>query len=78
LTRILAQQQKKLMDIKKEIQEINWQRKTEQTKAGDQLQHLEQSWVGLVTKNYEIERACAELEAEVERLKQQHQQNDER
>ena len=30
------------------------------------------SWVGLVTKNYEIERACAELEAEVERLKQQH------
>jgi len=25
-----------------------------------------------VTKNYEIERACAELEAEVERLKQQH------
>ena len=31
------------------------------------------SWVGLVTKNYEIERACAELEAEVERLKQQHQ-----
>ncbi|CAH3162670.1 unnamed protein product [Porites evermanni] len=73
LTRILAQQQKKLMDIKKEIQEINWQRKTEQTKAGEQLQHLEQSWVGLVSKNYEIERACAELEAEIERLKPQHQ-----
>lgn len=31
-----------------------------------------------MTKNYEIERACAELETEVERLKQQHQQNDER
>ena len=30
------------------------------------------SWVGLVTKNYEIERACAELEAENERLKQQN------
>ena len=29
------------------------------------------SWVGLVTKNYEIERACAELEAELERLKQE-------
>lgn len=71
LTRILAQQQKKLTDIKKEIQEVNWQRKTEQTKAGEQLQHLEQSWVGLVTKNYEIERACAELEAELERLKQE-------
>ncbi|CAH3038748.1 unnamed protein product [Porites lobata] len=76
LTRILAQQQKKLMDIKKEIQEINWQRKTEQTKAGEQLQHLEQSWVGLVSKNYEIERACAELEAEIERLKPQHQQEE--
>lgn len=32
------------------------------------------SWVGLVSKNYEIERACAELEAEVERLRQQQQQ----
>ncbi|XP_015778937.1 PREDICTED: pre-mRNA-splicing factor SPF27-like [Acropora digitifera] len=32
LTRILAQQQKKLMDIKKEIQEINWKRKTEQVR----------------------------------------------
>jgi len=32
--------------------------------------------VGLVSKNYEIERACAELEAEMERLKQQQQQPD--
>ena len=32
------------------------------------------SWVGLVSKNYEIERACAELEAEVERLRQQHEE----
>ncbi|XP_044178199.1 pre-mRNA-splicing factor SPF27-like [Acropora millepora] len=47
-----------------------------ETKAGGELQHLEQSWVGLVSKNYEIERACAELEAEMERLKQQQQQPD--
>jgi len=26
------------------------------------------SWVGLVSKNYEIERACMELEAEVQDL----------
>ena len=26
------------------------------------------SWVGLVSKNYEIERACMELEAEVQEL----------
>ena len=28
------------------------------------------SWVGLVSKNYEIERACMELEAEVQELEQ--------
>ena len=29
------------------------------------------SWTGLVGKNYEIERACLELEQEVERLRQE-------
>lgn len=27
------------------------------------------SWNGLVSKNYEIERACADLEAEIENIK---------
>lgn len=48
---------------RRQIQEINWQRKSSQTNAGEQLKLLEQSWVGLVSKNYEIERACINLEA---------------
>lgn len=51
--------------MRKKIQEINWQRKTEQTLAGEKLRDLETSWVGLVSKNYEIERACAEIEKEI-------------
>ncbi|EDO39517.1 predicted protein, partial [Nematostella vectensis] len=54
LTRMLEQQQKLLMNIRKQVQEINWKRKSEQSQAGVQLKQLEQSWVGLVTKNYEI------------------------
>jgi len=48
--------------FRKEIQEINWERKTTQTNTGERLKQLESSWVGLVSKNYEIERACIELE----------------
>lgn len=50
---------------RRQIQEINWQRKSSQTNAGEQLKLLEQSWVGLVSKNYEIERACINLEARI-------------
>jgi hypothetical protein len=28
------------------------------------------SWVGLVSKNYEIERACVEIEREIEEMEQ--------
>lgn len=50
---------------RRQIQEINWQRKSSQTHAGEQLRLLESSWVGLVSKNYEIERACLHMEARV-------------
>ncbi|GAB6019828.1 Pre-mRNA-splicing factor SPF27 [Chamberlinius hualienensis] len=59
---MLNSSQKKLQEIKKKIQEVNWQRKTAQTEAGDKLHRLEEMWVTLVSRNYEIERACAELE----------------
>ncbi|CAI9720718.1 pre-mRNA-splicing factor SPF27-like [Octopus vulgaris] len=65
LVQIVEQCQKQLQDIKKQIQDINWQRKNEQTEAGGKLKDLESQWVGLVSKNYEIERACAELEKEI-------------
>lgn len=63
--------QKQMGDIKKQVQEINWNRKREQTAAGGKLKQLEESWVGLVSKNYEIERACMELEREAQDLENQ-------
>ncbi|XP_045161716.1 pre-mRNA-splicing factor SPF27-like [Mercenaria mercenaria] len=71
LVKLLEQAQKQLADLKKKIQEINWQRKNEQTEAGAKLKDLENSWVGLVSKNYEIERACVEMEKELAELEKQ-------
>ncbi|CAF3665679.1 unnamed protein product [Rotaria sp. Silwood1] len=59
----------------KHIQEINFKRKNEQTQAGSKLNALEQTWVGLVGKNYEIECAINELEKEVINLRKQRQTN---
>jgi pre-mRNA-splicing factor SPF27 len=42
--------------LKKEIQEVNWARKNQQTLVGERLRQLESQWVGLVSKNYEIEQ----------------------
>lgn len=64
-------QQRKHADIKRRIQEINWERKSDQKKAGVELQRLEESWIGLVSKNYEIERAIVETEKEVEDLRKE-------
>lgn len=50
---------------RKEIQELNWSRKSMQTKAGEELRHLESSWVSLVSRNYQIEQACVLLEVEI-------------
>nr|CAD7261732.1 unnamed protein product [Timema shepardi]CAD7572361.1 unnamed protein product [Timema californicum] len=69
LVQLVTQAQKQLTTMRKQIQEINWQRKNMQTQGGDKLRNLESSWVGLVSKNYEIEQACAQLEKEVARLK---------
>ena len=62
LSQILTTAQKELQSLKKSIQEINWMRKTSQTDAGEKLKNLEANWVALVSKNYEIERACVDLE----------------
>lgn len=65
LLRLTEAAQKQLNALKKQIQEINWQRKTAQTAAGDKLKALERSWTGLVAKNYEIERTCLLIEQEI-------------
>lgn len=36
-----------------------------QTQGGEKLRQLEAQWVGLVSKNYEIEQACAQLEKHI-------------
>ncbi|XP_078615188.1 pre-mRNA-splicing factor SPF27-like [Branchiostoma floridae x Branchiostoma japonicum] len=73
LVKMVEKAQKELVSLRKQIQEINWQRKHGQMAAGNQLRELEASWVGLVSKNYEIERACLELEAEITQLRGQDQ-----
>lgn len=50
---------KKLAELRQLLQEVNWQRKSLQTKGGDQLRQLEAKWVALVSHNYEIEQACS-------------------
>ncbi|KAF6772423.1 hypothetical protein AHF37_09152 [Paragonimus kellicotti] len=62
----LQRHEKRLLELRRRIQEINWQRKQEQTAAGARLKELEETWVGLVGKNYEIEQAIMELERELE------------
>ena len=60
--------QKQLKDIKKEVQEVNWERKNQQGQVGDRMKQLESHWVGLVSKNYEIEQALAKMESEIAAL----------
>ncbi|XP_031777377.1 pre-mRNA-splicing factor SPF27 [Nasonia vitripennis] len=62
LMKLVAEAQKQVQTLKKCIQEINWQRKSMQTQGGEKLRSLEAEWVKLVSKNYEIEQACANLE----------------
>lgn len=53
---------KRVADLKQALQEVNWQRKSLQTKGGEQLRNLEAKWVALVSRNYEIEQACCMAE----------------
>ena len=57
--------QKQLKDLKKQVQEVNWERKNQQGQVGDRMKQLESHWVGLVSKNYEIEQALAKMETEI-------------
>ncbi|XP_056646651.1 pre-mRNA-splicing factor SPF27 [Diorhabda sublineata] len=61
---------KKLMELRRQLQQVNWQRKSLQTKGGDQLKALEAKWVALVSHNYEIEQACVMTEEYLAQIKQ--------
>lgn len=65
LMKLVANTQKDVQTLKKLIQETNWQRKTMQVQGGEKLRALEAEWVGLVSKNYEIEQALVLLENQI-------------
>jgi pre-mRNA-splicing factor SPF27 len=75
-TSMLAKAQERLQDLKKDIQDVNWQRKKKQTDGGDKLRALEEKWVMLVSKNYEIEQACVKLEELIATKMLEQQQNE--
>ena len=50
-----------LLETKKNIQSINWKRKTVQEKAGEEITYLEQTWASQVIKNFELELQIAEM-----------------
>lgn len=64
-----AKAQKELQDLKKEIQDVNWKRKSKQLQTGDKLNSLNQHWVSLVSCNYEIEQAISQLEQQIQNAK---------
>lgn len=64
-----AKAQKHLQDLKKEIQDINWKRKSKQLQTGEKLNQLNQQWVSLVSCNYEIEQAISQLEQQIQHVK---------
>ncbi|XP_781613.2 pre-mRNA-splicing factor SPF27 [Strongylocentrotus purpuratus] len=71
LVKMVEMAQHQVQDIKKQIQEVNWKRKNKQTASGPELTRLQESWASLVSKNFEIERACLELEYDTSKLEQQ-------
>lgn len=70
LLQIMQNSHKHLQELRKQIQEVNWQRKSSQITAGEELKRLETEWVSLVSKNYDIERTCTELEIQIKRLEE--------
>ncbi|KHJ44291.1 ribosomal protein S4 [Trichuris suis] len=61
VAKLVAQSRKQLERIRQETHEINCRRKSKQLEVAGELKQLEARWVALVTKNYEIEKACSDL-----------------
>ena len=57
--------------------QVNWARKNQQGNVGEKLRQLESNWVGLVSKNYEIEQALVNMESELRQLKEDDGDDDE-
>jgi len=57
-----------LEQYRKEILEVNKQRKSQQLQAGRQLNALEQKWTELIGHTIQVEVACATLGKELAQL----------
>lgn len=64
LERVEVEAQKQLKAIKTELHDVNWQRKSLQTRGGEHLRSLEARWVALVSHNYQLEQAISQLQEE--------------
>ena len=71
LSKMVEQAQKQLAGLKREIQETNWQRKSDQMAVSTQLSSAHEQWNHLVHKNFEIEAACLRLEQEIKLLEEE-------
>lgn len=77
LVALNAKAQKELADLKKEIQDVNWNRKNKQLQTGEQLIRLNNQWASLVSCNFEIESAIKQLEMQIYNIKVQRQNQQE-
>ncbi|CAG0915813.1 unnamed protein product [Notodromas monacha] len=68
LVRMLSSAQKQLTKLREKVQEVNFSRKSQQKRVGDELAEMNSKWIGLVSKNYEIEVAITKLEADLRLL----------
>lgn len=69
MVQMSAKAQKQLQEIKKEIQDVNWSRKSKQLQTGEKLSQLQSQWVSMVSCNYEIEQAVLNLEHQIANIR---------
>lgn len=71
LERLEIEAKRTLKKVRDQVQEVNWQRKTDHTAAGSDIWNLQTKWGVLVSKNYDIERLNQALVDEITVLQQQ-------
>ncbi|KJE88357.1 hypothetical protein CAOG_009255 [Capsaspora owczarzaki ATCC 30864] len=63
-----------LNEAQDEIQEVNRERKDQQTKLYNKLYELESTWYSLVGKNMQLEQECSRLQTELARREEETEQ----
>lgn len=72
ISKLVEQAQKQLSGLKRDIQETNWQRKSDQMTVSSQLMSSSEEWNSLVHKNFDIEAACLRLSQEITLLEEEY------